>query len=173
MIEIISIFWEWLSQYLTMENLTLLLATIGAIGTAADVIKSRRKLKFKLNYFGYNEEQHLVGAYIQIDNYSRLPIAITDFHMTVNGITYPCKKLPTRVATLDRKVGSTVVASQDFYNIPFPVQISPLGGASGYFLFELPPEVEILPAMPRSFQVSANRGHALKISLSPDREYFG
>lgn len=170
-------FWElvveWLSGIFTMANITFALATIGAVGTAVDVLKSKRSLKFKLNYFGYSKERKLAVAYIQVDNYSRLPISITDLHLKINDVSYPCRKLPTKVVSHDRKIGPNIVSSQDFYNIPFPIQISPLGGASGYFLFDIPLETDIMPSMPRSFQVSANRGHAMQISLSPDQEYFG
>lgn len=167
-----SLVGEYLSMLLTMENITFVLATIGAVGTAIEVLKSRRNLSLKLHHFNFNKDKHLALAYIQIDNYSRLPISITDVHLVIDDVPYPCKKLPARVYFSDRKVGATIVSSQDFYNLPIPVHLSGLGGTSGFFLFEIPPEYEELPAKLQTFQVSANRGRAMKVILPPDREYF-
>lgn len=154
------------------DILTSALAFIGAAGTAYEIFKSRRKLSFKLHHFNYSKDKHLAMAYIQIDNYSRIPISITDIHLVIDDIPYPCKKLPERVSSYDRKVGPTIVSTQDFYNLPLPVHLSALGGTSGFFLFEIPPEYEELPAKIQTFQVSANRGHEMKVILLPGREYF-
>lgn len=154
------------------EILTSALAFIGAAGTAYEVFKSHRNLSIKLHHFKFSKDNHLAMAYIQIDNYSRLPISITDVHIVIDDVPYPCKKLPERVFSYDRKVGSTIVSTQDFYNLPLPVHLSALGGTSGFFLFEIPPEYEELPARLQTFLVSANRGRTMKVILPPDREYF-
>lgn len=154
------------------DILTSVLAFIGAAGTAYELLKSRRKLSFKLHHFNFSKDKHLAMAYMQIDNYSRLPISITDVHLVIDDVPYPCKKLPECVFYYDRTVGPTSVSKQDFYNLPLPVHIPALGGTSGFFLFAIPPEYEELPARLQTFQVSANRGRAMKVILPPVQEYF-
>ena len=90
-------------EIITFENITFLLGLIGSAGTAWQVIQSRRKIHLSLPYFGYSADRQLALAYIQFDNLSNSAISITDISIVINGITYPCDKLPTTVASLTGK----------------------------------------------------------------------
>lgn len=86
-------------EIVTFENITFLLGLIGSVGTAWQVIQSRRKIRLSLPYFGYSAEKQLALAYIQFDNLSNSAVSITDISIVINGNIYPCDKLPTIVAS--------------------------------------------------------------------------
>ena len=102
--QIISIL-NSIKEIITLENITFLLGLIGSVGTAWQVIQSRRKIRLSLPYFGYSAEKQLALAYIQFDNLSNSAVSITDVSIVINGITYPCNKLPTTVASSEREIG--------------------------------------------------------------------
>lgn len=159
-------------EIVTFENITFLLGLIGSVGTAWQVIQSRRKIRLSLPYFGYSAEKQLALAYIQFDNLSNSAVSITDVSIVINGITYPCNKLPTIVASLDRKIGGKTISSDSLYNMSLPVCLSGYGGSSGYFVFQIPLESVPPDSTHRTFLISTSRGSSFRVELKPDREYF-
>ncbi len=159
-------------EIVTFENITFLLGLIGSVGTAWQVIQSRRKIRLSLPYFGYSAEKQLALAYIQFDNLSNSAVSITDVSIVINGITYPCNKLPTIVASSDRKIGGKTVSSDSLYNMSLPVCLSGYGGSSGYFVFQIPLESVPPDSTHRTFLISTSRGSSFRVELKPDREYF-
>lgn len=159
-------------EIVTFENITFLLGLIGSVGTAWQVIQSRRKIRLSLPYFGYSAEKQLALAYIQFDNLSNSAVSITDVSIVINGITYPCNKLPTIVASSDRKIGGKTVSSDSLYNMSLPVCLSGYGGSSGYFVFQIPLESVPPDSTRRTFLISTSRGSSFRVELKPDREYF-
>lgn len=159
-------------EIVTFENITFLLGLIGSVGTAWQVIQSRRKIRLSLPYFGYSAEKQLALAYIQFDNLSNSAVSITDVSIVINGITYPCNKLPTIVVSSDRKIGGKTVSSDSLYNMSLPVCLSGYGGSSGYFVFQIPLESVPPDSTHRTFLISTSRGSSFRVELKPDREYF-
>lgn len=159
-------------EIVTFENITFLLGLIGSVGTAWQVIQSRRKIRLSLPYFGYSAEKQLALAYIQFDNLSNSAISITDVSIVINGITYPCNKLPTIVASSNRKIGEKTVSSSSLYNMSLPVCLSGYGGSSGYFVFQIPLESAPSGSTHQRFLISTSRGSSFRVELKPDREYF-
>lgn len=159
-------------EIVTFENITFLLGLIGSVGTAWQVIQSRRKIRLSLPYFGYSAEKQLALAYIQFDNLSNSAVSITDVSIVINGITYPCNKLPTIVASSDRKIGGKTVSSDSLYNMSLPVCLSGYGGSSGYFVFQIPLESVPPDSTHRTFLISTSRGSSFRVELKLDREYF-
>lgn len=159
-------------EIVTFENITFLLGLIGSVGTAWQVIQSRRKIRLSLPYFGYSAEKQLALAYIQFDNLSNSAVSITDVSIVINGITYPCNKLPTIVVSSDRKIGGKTVSSDILYNMSLPVCLSGYGGSSGYFVFQIPLESVPPDSIRRTFLISTSRGSSFRVELKPDREYF-
>lgn len=159
-------------EIVTFENITFLLGLIGSVGTAWQVIQSRRKIRLSLPYFGYSAEKQLALAYIQFDNLSNSAVSITDVSIVINGITYPCNKLPTIVASSDRKIGGKTVSSDSLYNMSLPVCLSGYGGSSGYFVFQIP-LVSVSPdSMRLTFLILTSHGSSFRVELKPDLEYF-
>lgn len=156
----------------TFENISFALGLIGTAGTAWQILKSRRKLRVRLPYLGYNSEKESALAYIQFDNLSNSAISITDVSIVINGITYPCDKLPTTVAYFDRRIGQKTVSSNSLYNMPLPACLSGYGGSSGYFVFQIPSESVPPDSTHRMFLISTNRGPSFRVELKPDREYL-
>lgn len=159
-------------EIVTFENITFLLGLIGSVGTAWQVIQSRRKIRLSLPYFGYSAEKQLALAYIQFDNLSNSAVSITDVSIVINGITYPCNKLPTIVASSGRKIGGKTVSSDSLYNMSLPVCLSGYGGSSGYFVFQIPLESVPPDSTHRTFLISTSRGSSFRVELKLDREYF-
>ena len=159
-------------EIITFENITFLLGLTGSAGTAWQVIQSRRKIHLSLPYFGYSADRQLALAYIQFDNLSNSAISITDISIVINGITYPCDKLPTTVASFDRKIGGKTVSSNSLYNMSLPVCLSGYGGSSGYFVFQIPSESSPLDSTCQLFLISSSRGSSFRVELKPDQEYF-
>jgi hypothetical protein len=157
---------------ITFENVSFILGLIGSAGTAWQLFQSRRNLHLSLPYFGYSPEKQLALAYIQFDNLSNSVISITDVSIVINGITYPCNKLPTIVASSDRKIGGKTVSSDSLYNMSLPVCLSGYGGSSGYFVFQIPLESVPPDSTRRTFLISTSRGSSFRVELKPDREYF-
>ena len=149
-----------------------MLGLIGSIGTAWQVIRSRRNLHLSLPYFGYSQEKQLALAYIQFDNLSNSAISITDVSIVIEGITYPCNKLPITVASSDRRIGEKTVSYSSLYNMALPVCLSGYGGSSGYFVFQIPLESVPLDSTHRTFLISTNRGSSFRAELKPDQEYL-
>lgn len=159
-------------EIITFANVSFMLGLIGSTGTAWQVLKSRRKLRVRLPYFGYNPEKKLALAYIQFDNLSNSAISITDVSIVIDGIEYPCNKLPITVAFSDRRIGGKPVSHNSLYNMVLPVCLSGYGGSSGYFVFQIPLESAPLDSTHRTFLISTNRGSSFRVELKPDREYF-
>ena len=159
-------------EIVTFENITFLLGLIGSVGTAWQVIQSRRKIRLSLPYFGYSAEKQLALAYIQFDNLSNSAVSITDVSIVINGITYTCNKLPTIVASLARKIGGKTISSDILYNMSLPVCLSGYCGSSGYFVFQIPLESVPPDSTHRTFLISTSRGSSFRVELKPDREYF-
>jgi hypothetical protein len=159
-------------EIVTFENITFLLGLIGSVGTAWQVIQSRRKIRLSLPYFGYSAEKQLALAYIQFDNLSNSAVSITDISIVINGNIYPCDKLPTIVASSNRKIGGKTVSSGSLYNMSLPVCLSGYGGSSGYFVFQIPLESAPSDSTHQRFLISTSRGSSFRVELKPDREHF-
>ena len=159
-------------EIVTFENITFLLVLIGSVGTTWQVIQSRRKIRLSLPYFGYSAEKQLALAYIQFDNLSNSAVSITDVSIVINGNTYPCDKLPTTVASSERKIGGKIVSSNSLYNTPLPICLSGYGGSSGYFVFQIPLESAPPASTRQTLLISTNRGSSFRAELKPDQEYF-
>lgn len=158
---------ENLQKLFTMENISLLLGIIGSAGTAFTVLSSRKNLKLQLRYFNSSKSKNMALAFVQFNNNSMASILITDVHLVINKNLYPCTKLPVCVQTNYQKKSNS---TQEFYNLPMPIQLAGVGGASGYLLFDIPTsDLEYLQN-PVVLQVSTNRGKSKKYKLYPDRE---
>ena len=160
-----------LIKIFTFQNISFALGFIGTVGTAINVINSRKNLKLKLRFFNSDSDKKLALAYIQFENKSNSSILITDVNLIIDDVPYPCQKLPEVVQTTLRKIG-TETFYHEIYNIPFPIQLSGLGGTSGYLLFEIPQYMEEKQYPYIMFQVATNRGRSKKYLLCPDRECF-
>ena len=160
---------DFLGNYITLQNLTFILGLIGSIGTATNVINSRKNLKLKLRFWGTNQNKKISLAYVQFENKSNSPILITDVDLVIGNSSYPCQKLPTIAETSMHKIGKEL-SIHDFYNLPFPIQLVGLGGTSGYLVFDIPQCAELSLSNPVLLRVSTNRGRSKKYKLLPDQE---
>ena len=163
---------DFANKMLAKGNITFAFALFGSIGTAWNILQSRRRLCVKLSYFGYNKEKCIALANMQFTNKSRLAVSITDVHVNINGNFYPCKKHPVLAGSTRHEWGGNV-SVKDFYSIQFPLSMLALGGTGGYIVFDIPQGVDIPLSMPMTFLISANRGRPFGTQLSPDQVYSG
>lgn len=155
----------------TKENITFVLALIGSLGTIATWLFSyiSNKRNISIRPIAYNSKDNKILFYLSFENRSRLPISITALSILLDGAYYPCRYQPQRVISHQHTVGGKVVSSQDYYNLNFPVQLSPLGSNSGYVLFVIPREVLMPDSKTATFQVSSNRGNSFEMKLLLDQ----
>ncbi len=163
---------EFANELFTQSNVTFFLATFGSIGTAWNILQSRRKISIKLNYFGYNKEKKIALANIQIANKSRLPVAVTDISVKISQNYFPCKKYPVLADSSKHEWGKNVSVT-DFYSVQFPMAMLALGGTGGYLVFDIPQEIDVPLSKPLTFSISTNRGRPFEVQLLPDRVYCG
>lgn len=147
----------------TFQNLSFVLGLIGSLGTAWSILQNRKKIKLVILRADFDSAQRYI-IHMQFLNLSRLPIAISDVCLQLNGVLYPCEKEPYIVSSSTHKrLGQVLI--RDFYTQPFPLQLGGLGGMSSYLAFELPPDTYINPSTPLTLQISSNRGKVLVLKV--------
>lgn len=152
----------------TRENITLAIALFGAIGTIATWIvtafHSRKKVTFRIVKI-YPIKKTLT-LYLSIQNRSRLPISIDSMSIVIENVSYHCQVPPHVIFTVTHRSGQTITDKKDYISINFPINLSSLGGASGYIEFDIPQEVSKKLSTPLILEVSTNRGKLPKTELS-------
>lgn len=153
-----------ISDYLTKDNITFILATIGSLGTIYSMITQRPKLSLSIHDFHY-ENKSLV-TYIAFTNRSRLSISVLNISVVHDKICYPCVYIPTTVVEYTCCSGKELISHREELSIQFPISLSSLAGTSGYLYFDKLPDN--FPDAPTTltFEVSTNRGRAKKMKLS-------
>lgn len=147
-------------KYITFDNITFLLALIGSIGTAWNVIQSKVHIDMKIINFQHSENKILI--YLMFQNKSRLPVSIGKISIKINDVFYSCVEIPTRVEYKTYRSGKTVTGYAHYYNMNLPVNLGGLAGTSGYILFELPKGIDIPDSKYLTFQIVPNRGWAIE-----------
>ena len=149
------------------NNVTFLIAVLSFFLSSASWIytwiKRRKRLKFTIQEARARDD--VLFFFLQIENESELPIAITRIQVLIDGKFIDCTAIPEFVYGLSHRSGDELVASKDFFSMQMPIELNPLGAVSGFVLFEglqtsLPPS-----ATQVIFRISTNRGKAEKIEL--------
>ena len=149
------------------NNVTFLIAVVSfALSSGSWIqtwIKRRKRLKFTIQEARARDD--VLFFFLQIENESELPIAITRIQVLVDGNFIDCTAIPEFVYGFSHRSGDELVASKDFFSMQMPIELNPLGAVSGFVLFEglqtsLPPS-----ATQVIFRISTNRGKAEKIEL--------
>ena len=153
---------EEIKNLFTRDNITLMIALIGCLGTIitgiSNYFANRQNLDFRI--LG-----HLVptGAaiilYIMFENKSRLPVSITCISVIYNGIPYRCQEVPVKIyETTTRRNRTEILSHHEYFSMSIPISLPGLGGTSGYAYFEAPEEIFQPDTTHLTFRVSTNRG---------------
>lgn len=164
---------QFISPLFAKENLTFALSIFGSIGTFFTLIhtflSNRKRLHMKICGHIYNEKMLII--YASFENMSRLPISITDVCVKIDDVPYPCVQPPIIAYEEIKKVKGVVVSRREHVSLSMPINLSSLGGSSGYICFEFPPNVFPSDATELNFLVSSNRGKVLEKRLPLDHPF--
>lgn len=151
---------ELLSNLLTRENITLALSIFGSVGTVitwlVSFMKNRKKFSIIVN--GYRFDSQGLLLYVQIINRSYLSLSISDISIKLNDQTFYTDKIPVKVLETTIRKGFEIIEQKTDYSMPFPVQLSPLGGCSGYLNFSFEKDIPQLPSNMVTAVIHSNRG---------------
>lgn len=160
----------------SIENITLtdFLAACGFVMSLATwiytAISNRQKLAFKIHEVKIVRDASIF--FIQIENLSRIPVAITRIQLKICGALFDCVAIPTFIMGTTGKVGTEVISGKSFYSMQIPIELSSLGAVSGYIFFDNPQAVLPPDSTTASFLIHTNRGKKVEISLPlPDNFY--
>ena len=160
-------------KFLTKENITLLLAVLGSLGTLISwiYIYICNKKSVKIHLLLYKKGELGCLCYMSFENLSRLPISITRIQIEENENYYDCQMIPDIALTSSRSQNGEIYHRKVDYTEQIPINIAPLSSRSGYVYFPLHKFSCENPPIPLSFQVNTNRGSLKKISLEPLQLY--
>ncbi len=150
-------------NYITKDNISFILATIGSLGTIYTLFAQRQK--FSLSIQSYSHKNNSLLMYVSFTNRSRLPISILNVSIIQDNVCYPCVYVPTKVRECTRRSGKEVISHKEDFSIQFPISLSSLAGSSGYLYFDKLPKNYPNDATDLTVQVSTNRGRAKKMKL--------
>lgn len=154
---------------ISIENITLtdFLAACGFAMSLSTWIytamSNRQKLSFRIH-----EAKNITGGsifFMQIENLSRIPVAVTRIQLEICGQFFDCIAIPTFIMGTTDRVGSEVVGEKAFYSMQIPIEISSLGAVSGYIFFDNPQAVLPADSTAVNFLIHTNRGKKVSISL--------
>lgn len=155
---------QWLMNW---DNATGLIAIISFVMTSATwihtILINRQNLSFRIH-----EAQSRNGVsffFMQIENHSKLPVAITRFQLVTDKNEFDCVAIPHFIYQYTRRSGKEITSQKTFYSLQMPIELSALGAVSGYILFDNPQAVLPADSTDATFLVCTNRGRKEKILL--------
>lgn len=159
---------QFITHFLTKENITFALSIFGSFGTLFTLLHTflinRKQLRMKISGHIFGDTKMLV-IYASFENMSRLPISITDICIRINDILYPCVQPPIVAYEETKRVKGNIVSHRECTSLPLPINLSSLGGSSGYVCFEFPPNAFQPEATELTFLISSNRGKVFEKRL--------
>ncbi len=150
-------------NYITKENITFILATIGSLGTFYTLFAQRKKISLSIQSYSHKNGSLLM--YVSFTNHSRLPISILNVSIIQDKVCFPCTYIPTKVCEHTRRSGKEIISYREEFSIRFPISLFSLAGSSGYLYFDKLPETYPDAPTVLTVQVSTNRGRAMKMKL--------
>lgn len=158
-----------LKSIFTRDNVTFVLALMGAVGSFYTFIMQRKKIRITIQRFTYNDG--ILLMYLSYVNLSHLSVSITNVNLIYKGISYPCAYEPTLAQTYTHKIGKEIVTRRDDFTTALPLNLSALAGSSGYIYFGSLPSDFSEHSGTIEIEVGTNRGRAIKMKLKiPDKE---
>ena len=122
-----------------IQLVSLILGCIGTIGTIAGSVLTfvRSRVRISIDVVSWLQSDDCLFIYALITNNSRLPISVSSISAIMNGVDVPCSLEPF-VVTYRKLPG--ILGKEQFEpvrSLPFPVNLEPLSGVSGYLYFRI------------------------------------
>lgn len=164
----LEIITEFIHIYITKENITFILATIGSLGTICTIISKifLNRVKLELSIVEYIPAKESVVLYMMFNNKSHLPISITNVKLWNYSTIYECVKSPHIIRVDTRTSKNTIIYKEAIYNIPFPINLPSLSGTSGYLYFQIPQGNFQCDSKSLTVEVNTNRYQKFQTTLS-------
>lgn len=154
-----------------MERLTFIAALIGCIGTIANWIfffwNKRTSIKFDIHKFSANNRGVLLFG--TLTNRSDSNISIGDIALLTKNEKLYLQKIRTEVVTITHRRNGVKISEDREYNLPFPVNLYPYSGQSGYFLFEALSQTPLAFDKDLNFEIYTNRKQKISVSIPLDQ----
>ena len=128
-----------------------------------DLVSQRRKLLGRILVI--ESYADCIFFDLLLENRSRLPIAITQIELFINGKYNLCSQIPKIVSEHTRKKGHDVIERITKRSVQLPIQISGLGANESIILFENLKESLSIDATNLTIRVSTNRGRPFEMIL--------
>ena len=147
--------------------MTLIIALIGCIGTIATwiVYFLDKRTNISFEPICYLQTRKGILIYGTFENNSNSSISITDLSLTVDGNKFHVIRIPTVVMTREINRNSQLISREETHNLPFPMNLSPCSGQSGYFLFPTEPQNQVVIGSTLNFEICTNRKKKISISV--------
>lgn len=155
-------------NYITKENITFILATIGSLGTLYTLISKifLNRVRIELSIIECISTKKSVVLYMMLTNKSHLPISITNVKLWNYSTIYECIKSPHIIRVDTRTSKKAIVYKEATYNIPFPINLPSLSGTSGYLYFQIPQGNFQCDSRSLTVEVNTNRNQKFQTTLS-------
>lgn len=159
---------EFIQKYVTKENITFILATIGSLGTLYTLVSKifLNRVKIELLIIECIPAKKSVVLYMMFANKSHLPISITDVKLWNYSTIYECTKSPHIIRVDTRTSKNTIIYKEATYNIQFPINLPSLSGTSGYLYFQIPQGNFQCDSKSLTVEVNTNRHQKFQTTLS-------
>lgn len=132
-------------------------------------ITQRCKISIQIRRFSIRQyERHdIVNVYFEIENHSRLPIAISRMRLIVDDVYYETSIYPEMYA--QRFISNTNADDEKikYYSTPLPLNIIGLGAFSGYIAFVVPPGTVQAHDKLLNLEVNTNRKGLNRFAIQP------
>ncbi len=163
---------EVIQKYVTKENITFTLATIGSLGTLytliSKILLNRVKVECSITEYVPSEDSAIL--YMMFINKSHLPVSIVDVKLWNHLSVYSCEKSPhiVRIDTREstRKAEKTVIYKEAIYTVQFPINLPSLSGSSGYLYFQIPKGNFQCDSKSLTVELNTNRNQKFQTTLS-------
>lgn len=161
-----------ITTYITKENITFVLATIGSLGTIVTwiVLLMKNRVNFSVKTNGYFSSSKGLLLHVQIINNSRLPLNITGFSISVQSTEIFASAISRKVFESKVKHNGVIVEHEKQYSLPLPISLASLYGTSGYVYFEYPEGMSPHLANTVTVKVYANQSKVVEKVLLLDRQ---
>lgn len=148
-------------RILTKENVTLLIAIVGALGSFAmwiyTLIINRKNVSFSIIASYYSRSSLYV--YFIIENKARVNLSVSSIALLVNGEKFFCQQIPMKLFEQNE--------DKEYFSCKFPIFLSSLGGESGYLYFKLQ-NADLDCSDKLNVIISTNRGKDVVIQVEPN-----
>lgn len=148
-----------------MDWLTFAIAVAGFILSATiwakELVSQRKNLSGRiLDITVYN---NFVVLRILFENRSRLPIAITQIELVINGQRFACSQTPKLVFERMERTNGKVTESTKEFSVRLPIQIAELGANESLVFFGHLPATPQDDATHLTLRLSTNRGKPIEM----------